>query len=175
MKKLKIAAAVIGLYTVQKSVGIFAPLYDEKTDNSNAFTVDIGRVLTEKETLKLDKAVSDVLGDGVYPTATHRGTHYTNASGMPYKEFRAGMKEAINKAFPGDTKVRMKRLRNGGDAVSNESWGENRHGKDYRKFLSEEAPDILRRSDAIFLPRQKEVIQKWKDRGWKDNRPEERE
>jgi hypothetical protein len=141
----EITRAIVGM---QDAAAGYRPFVTARK-NANQIQIDIGRPLTQHETIKLYAALRTGFGiDDILPVGEPDGAALLNFGFLEIdnKDFHRIAKEAIGKALSGNVTLSY-----GGHKsfYLENNWKNNPNGEDYRKGLDTLGPDLLTRADQI--------------------------
>jgi len=174
-----VASNLFGLYAHQEGVGGYKPAY-KRSKGANAFRIDIGRELTEKDIDVILKRVeadqSGGAGDiALFPTETgvdivHLGFNDAIKYGSVYESLWAALE---TESYAGSA---IDKFRAGDTIYETNNWKENRNGENYKEgaLLHGERvggvrPDIFRRVDSRIGDPIRDVYRKWESEGYGDS------
>lgn len=171
-------AAVVGILLKQDGVGYHKPFYQKNIAKKdlNGFEINIGRPLSQQETVAVAEAIAQESGNTEYnPIASPRGARIINFDyvGIDNIKFRSIVERALNSVqFDNNEDVRLTHFAANTGYLGN-NWEVDKNGEGYLRDSRRISPDLQGRVESLIRkiqPRIQEVDQDFSERyGWTRN------
>lgn len=171
-------SAVVGILLKQDGVGYHKPFYKKNIAKKdlNGFEINIGRPLSQQETVAVAEAIAQESGNTEYnPIASPRGARIINFDyvGIDNIKFKSIVERALNSVqFDNNEDVRLTHFAANTGYLGN-NWEVDKNGEGYLRDSRRISPDLQRRVESLvrqIQPRIQEVDQDFSERyGWTRN------
>ena len=171
-------SAVVGILLKQDGVGYHKPFYKKNIAKKdlNGFEINIGRPLSQQETVAVAEAIAQESGNTEYnPIASSRGARIINFDyvGIDNIKFKSIVERALNSVqFDNNEDVRLTHFAANTGYLGN-NWEVDKNGEGYLRDSRRISPDLQRRVESLvrqIQPRIQEVDQDFSERyGWTRN------